>query len=117
MTTRYEFNDWIEGGGSDIVQPDCDTTGLTEGWAIARHAHLAGLPCVPHSWHGGLTWMSNIQLVAAIPNYMVLESCRHYNPFREGLFKEPIRVKKGYADVPPGPGLGLEIIDDFSRTS
>ena len=112
MTTRYEFKDWIDGGGYDIVQPDCDTTGLTEGWAIARHAHLAGLPCVPHNWHGGLTWMSNIQLVAAIPNALVLESCRHYNPFREDLFKQPIVVRDGYAEVPPGPGLGVEIIDD-----
>ena len=112
MTTRYEFKDWIDGGGYDVVQPDCDTTGLSEGWAIARQGHLAGLPCVPHNWHGGLTWMSNIQLVAAIPNYRTLESCRHFNPFREGLFKEPIVVRNGYADVPSGPGLGLEIIDD-----
>lgn len=67
---------------------------------------------MPHNWHGGLTWMSNIQLVAAIPNYRTLESCRHFNPFREGLFKEPIVVRNGYADVPSGPGLGLEIIDD-----
>jgi galactonate dehydratase len=112
MTTRFEFKDWVDGGGYDIVQPDCDTTGLSEGWAIARHAHLAGLPCVPHNWHDGLTWMSNIQLVAAIPNATVLESCRHYNPLREGLFEDPIVVKKGHADVPSGPGLGVEVIDD-----
>jgi L-alanine-DL-glutamate epimerase-like enolase superfamily enzyme len=112
MTTRFEFQDWIDGGGYDIVQPDCDTTGLSEGWAIARHADRAGLPCVPHNWHGGLTWMSNIQLAAAIPNALVLESCRHHNPFREGLFKEPIVVKKGVAAVPTGPGLGVEIVDD-----
>jgi galactonate dehydratase len=56
--------------------------------------------------------MSNIQLVAAIPNHMVLEPCRHYNPFREGLFKEPIVVRNGYADVPSGPGLGGEVSDD-----
>ena len=56
--------------------------------------------------------MSNIQLVAAIPNQFVLESDRHYNPFRGGLFKEPIVVKNSYADAPDRPGLGLEIIDD-----
>lgn len=59
--------------------------------------------------------MSNIQLVAAIPNRMVLESCRHYNHFREGLFKDPIVVKNSYADVPSGPGLGVEIIDDAEK--
>ena len=97
------------------MQPDCDTTGLSEGWYIAQHAHLHNKPCVPHNWHGDLTWMSNIHLVAAIPNYQVLESCRHYNPFRGGLFKEPIVVKNSYAEVPKGPGLGLEIIDDADK--
>lgn len=115
MTTKYEFKDWIEQDAYDIVQPDCDTTGLSEGWYIAQMAHLKGKPCVPHSWHGGLTWMSNIQLVAAIPNRMILESCRHYNPFREELFKEPIVVKNSYAEVPDKPGLGLEIIDDADK--
>ncbi len=112
MTTRFEFQDWIDRGAYDIVQPDCDTTGLSEGWAIAQHAHLHGKPCIPHNWHGDLTWMSNIQLVAAIPNRQVLESCRHYNPFRGGLFKEPIVVRNSFAEVPSGPGLGVEIIDD-----
>jgi galactonate dehydratase len=56
--------------------------------------------------------MSNIQLVAAIPNRLILESNRHYNPFREGLFKDPLVVTNGYADIPDRPGLGLEIIDD-----
>jgi galactonate dehydratase len=115
MTDRFEFKDWIENDAYDIVQPDCDTTGLSEGWYIAQHAHLHNKPCVPHNWHGDLTWMSNIQLVAAIPNRMVLESCRHFNPFRGGLFKEPIIVKDSYAEVPKGPGLGVEIIDDADK--
>jgi galactonate dehydratase len=115
MTTRFEFQDWIDRDAYDIVQPDCDTTGLSEGWYIAQHAHLHGKPCVPHNWHGDLTWMSNIQLVAAIPNRKVLESERHYNPFRGGLFKEPIVVKNSFADVPRGPGLGVEIIDDAEK--
>ena len=115
MTDRFEFKDWIERDAYDIVQPDCDTTGLSEGWYIAQYAHLQNKPCVPHNWHGDLTWMSNIHLVAAIPNRMVLESCRHYNPFRGGLFKEPLVVKNSYAEVPKGPGLGLEIIDDADK--
>ena len=115
MTTRFEFQDWIDRDAYDIVQPDCDTTGLGEGWYVAQHAHLHGKPCVPHNWHGDLTWMSNIQLVAAIPNRMALESERHYNPFRGGLLKEPIVVKNSFAEVPRGPGLGVEIIDDADQ--
>lgn len=115
MTTRFEFQDWIDRDAYDIVQPDCDTTGLSEGWYIAQHAHQHGKPCVPHNWHGDLTWMSNIQLVAAIPNRWVLESERHFNPFRGGLLKEPIVVENSFAEVPKGPGLGVEIIDDADQ--
>jgi L-alanine-DL-glutamate epimerase-like enolase superfamily enzyme len=115
MTTRYEFKDWIEQDAYDIVQPDCDTTGLSEGWYIAQMAHVRGKSCAPHNWQGGLSWMANIQLAAAIPNRMMLECSRHYNPFREGLFKEPIVVKNSYAQVPSKPGLGVEIIDDADR--
>ncbi len=115
MTTRFEFQDWIDRGAYDIIQPDCDTTGLSEGWYSAQHAHLHGKRCVPHNWHDDLTWMANIQLVAAIPNRWKLESDRHYNPFRGGLLKEPIVVKNSYAEVPRGPGLGVEIIDDADK--
>lgn len=113
--SREEFREWIDSGAYDIVQPDCNCTGITEGWYIARMANLKNKPCVPHNWHGGLTWMSNIQLVAGIPNQLILESDRNYNPFREGIFTEPIIVKNSFADAPSKPGLGVEIIPDADR--
>ena len=115
MQNREEFREWIDRDAYDIVQPDCDTTGLSEGWNIARMASLKNKPCVPHNWHGGPTWMSNIQLVAGIPNQLILESNRNYNPFREGLFTDPIIVKNSFADAPSKPGLGVEIIPDADR--
>ena len=115
MQNREEFREWIDRDAYDIVQPDCDTTGLSEGWNIARMANLKNKPCVPHNWHGGPTWMSNIQLVAGIPNQLILESNRNYNPFREGLFTDPIIVKNSFADAPSKPGLGVEIIPDSDR--
>ena len=77
MAERSEFKDWIERDAFDFVQLDCDTTGLIEGWYIAQYVHLQGKPCITHNWHGDFTSMSNIRLVAAIPNYQVLEPCRH----------------------------------------
>ena len=59
--------------------------------------------------------MSNIQMVAGIPNPIILESNRHYNPFREGLFVEPIIVNNSYAEAPSRPGLGVEIIPDAEK--
>src|SRR5690349_12682204 len=79
--SRFEFKEWIDRGAYDIVQPDCNVTGITEAWHIARIAHLKGKACCPHNWHGGLTTLANASLVAAIPNHLVLELNQTYNPF------------------------------------
>lgn len=107
--SRFDFKEWIDRRGYDIVQPDCNVTGLTEGWHIARMAHLKGMPCCPHNWHGGLSTMANAALVAAIPNRLLLELNQTYNPFKEELFEDPLVVRKGYLDLPRRPGFGMKV--------
>ncbi|MEN6601068.1 MAG: mandelate racemase/muconate lactonizing enzyme family protein [Bryobacteraceae bacterium] len=107
--SRIDFKEWIDRRGYDIVQPDCNVTGITEAWHIARIAHLKDLPCCPHNWHGGLTTMANAALVAAIPNRLVLELNQTYNPFKEELFEEPLVVRNGYMHLPRKPGFGMKL--------
>ena len=114
LGTRVDFKEWIDRDAYDIVQPDCNVTGITRAWHIARMGHLRGKPCCPHNWHGGLTTMANAALVAAIPNRKMLELNQTYNPFKEEIFKEPLVVKDGYLDLPAKPGFGMEIIDDVA---
>jgi galactonate dehydratase len=106
---RIDFKEWIDRRGYDIVQPDCNVTGITEAWHIAQIAHLKGMPCCPHNWHGGLTTMANAALVAAIPNRLMLELNQTYNPFKEELFEDPLVVRKGYMDLPRRPGFGMRL--------
>jgi len=112
---RFDFKDWIERGAYDIVQPDCNVTGVTEAWNIARVAHLRKKYCCPHDWHGGLTIMANAALVAAIPNHLVLEHNVTFSYLREGVFKEPLLARHGYIDLPDKPGLGVEVIPDIEK--
>jgi galactonate dehydratase len=106
---RFDFKEWIDRGAYSIVQPDCNVTGLTEGWHIARIAELKGMPCCPHNWHGGLTTMANGALVAAIPNRLMLELNQTYHPFKEEVFKDPLVVRKGYMELHKRPGFGMEL--------
>ena len=106
---RVDFKEWIDRRGYDIVQPDCNVTGLTEAWHIAEIANLKGMPCCPHNWHGGLTTMANAALVAAIPNRLMLELNQTHNPFKEELFEEPLVVRNGYMDLPKRPGFGMRV--------
>lgn len=107
--SRYEFKEWVDRGAYQIVQPDCNVTGITEGYQIARMAGLKDAACCPHNWHGGLTTMANAALVAAIPNRLLLELNQTYNPFKEEIFKDPLVVRKGYMEVHRRPGFGMEL--------
>jgi galactonate dehydratase len=111
---RFEFKEWIDRGAYGIVQPDCNVTGITEAWHIARIGHLHGAPCCPHNWHGGLTTMANAAVVAAIPNRLMLELNQTYNPFKEELFRDPLSVRSGYMSLPKRPGFGMELKPDIT---
>lgn len=115
MTTRFDFKQWVDRDAYEIVQPDVNTTGLSEGWHIARVAALQGKPCCPHNWHGGLTTMANAALVAAIPNRLMLELNQTFNPLKEEVFKDPLVVKKGYMDLPDKPGFGVELAANLAK--
>lgn len=115
MMSRFDFKQWIDRDAYDIVQPDVNTTGLTEAWQIARLAHVQGKRCCPHNWHGGLTTMANAALVAAIPNRLMLELNQTVNPFKEEVFKEPLVVKNGYLNVPNKPGFGVVLAEDLAK--
>jgi len=115
MTNRFEFREWIDRGAYEIVQPDMNTTGISEGWQIARMANLKGRYCCPHNWHGGLTTMANAHLVAGIPNRHMLELNQTFNPFKEEIFREPLVVKKGYMDLTDKPGYGVAVLPDLEK--
>ncbi|MCC6859438.1 MAG: mandelate racemase/muconate lactonizing enzyme family protein [Bryobacterales bacterium] len=115
MVTRFDFKPWVDRGAYDIVQPDCNTTGVSEAWHIARMAGLQGRKCCPHNWHGGLTTMANAALVAGIPNHLVLELNQTFNPLKEEVFREPLVVKQGYLQLPAKPGFGVELASGLER--
>jgi L-alanine-DL-glutamate epimerase-like enolase superfamily enzyme len=113
---RFETQEWLDQQALDIVQTDCNVTGLTENWYIARMAHLRGITAIPHNWHGGGTTMANAHYVAAIPNRDYCELNQTHNPLKEGVFKEPLTVVNGVMTLPDKPGFGVELIDDVEKT-
>lgn len=115
FSDRFETQEWLDRQALDIVQTDCNVTGITENWYIARMAHLRGIKAIPHNWHGGGTTMANAHFVAAIPNREYCELNQTFNPLKEGIFKEPLTVEKGLMTLPDKPGFGVELIDDIEK--
>ena len=65
-----------------------------------------------------------MQLLAALPvtpfgqtgaEPALLEFDRGYNPLREGVLATPLTFAGSSVDVPPGPGLGVEVDEDAVR--
>lgn len=115
MNNRYDYKSWIDQDAMHIVQPDAGVMGLTEAWYVSRMAHLRGQQCCPHNWHGDLLTIANAHLAAGIPNLLLLETARTYNPLRGGLFTEPLTVKDGRLMLPDKPGFGVEVLPDVEK--
>ncbi len=115
FTNRFQLQQWIAEGAYDIIQSDCNLTGISENWHIARMANLFGRLQCPHNWHGGLTTISNIHFVAGAPNGHMCEINQTFNPFKEKLFKDPLVVVDGTMSLSDKPGFGVELIDDIGK--
>ncbi len=116
--TRFEFSRLIEERDVTILQPDLSKTGgITEFMKIAAMASAYKLPVHPHTSMTGLNMAASIHVLAALdhPGYFEGDVSIN-NLFRDVLVNEPYRVD-GEGCVRPldGPGLGLEVDEDFLR--
>lgn len=133
-STRYGFRELIVNRAIDIIQPDAAWSGgLTECKKIADMASAWFIPCVPHSFSSAFSLLSNMHLIGSTAGCMgpiggrrgwyqkrfneepyasegLLELDRNFNPLREELIKNPIKIDgRGYVEIPNRPGLGAEV--------
>jgi L-alanine-DL-glutamate epimerase-like enolase superfamily enzyme len=111
--TLYQFRDLIERAKVDIVQPDLvKCAGLTEAVRIAHLAQAHGKILVPHQTQPTIGHTVNVHYLAAFDSSSRAQEY-NYSPERArtlwSLFKTDLSPKAGYAAVPDGPGLGLEL--------
>jgi D-galactarolactone cycloisomerase len=100
-----------------VIQPDCARAGgITETRKIATVAHVFNVAYGPHVGAGGaVSAAANLQLSAAMPNFMTYESMIFPSPLRDELATASVGTVDpldGRVAVPAGPGLGIEINRD-----
>lgn len=111
-STVYGFKQLIDIAKVSILQPDITRCGgITQARKIAALAQANHLTVVPHAWSSGIVIAASLHVISAIPNSCLLEYLIWENPIRKEMLVEDILVKDGYATVPEGPGLGIEIND------
>jgi D-galactarolactone cycloisomerase len=114
LYTRWGFLPFIRDHAVDVVQPDASRCGgISEARRIADLAGAFHLHGAPHTFSDVFTVMASVHLMAACPNYVILELDRTYNPLMTELVQDPLRVSDGYVELPTAPGLGLTLDRDF----
>lgn len=96
----------------DILQPDCcHTGGITSMKKIATLAEAYFVPLAPHCTASNIGISASLHVVSAIPLFLIHE----FYPDNQGFNPKGIArvdwqlAKDGCIELPPGPGLGVEI--------
>jgi galactonate dehydratase len=104
--TKWGFREVLEKRAATILQPDlCHAGGITEVRLIAGMAEAYYAAIAPHNPLGPIALAAGVQLAASIPNFL----CQEQVTLGDGYLKKPFTLRKGYIDVPTGPGLGIEL--------
>lgn len=114
LISRSDFRPIIERQAVGILQPSIlRVGGLTEARKIASMAEPYVIGVAPHNPYGPIACAAAIQLSAAIPNFVCLETYANHMPaIRDEVFTRQPEIANNYYPVLDTPGLGVEIDEE-----
>ena len=120
--SRWDFKPVLESGAVDVIQPDLSHAGgITEVHKIAAMAEAYDVALAPHCPLGPVALAACVQVDVCSPNALIQEQSLdiHYNEGGDvpDYLADPsvFDFDDGYVDVPEGPGLGVEVDEEFVR--
>lgn len=122
LYSRWDFKRVLSEGYVDIVQPDpSHAGGITETRKIASMAEAYDVALALHCPLGPIALAANLQLDAVCYNAFIQEQSLgiHYNAANDLLDYvsnlEVFDYQNGMVTIPRGPGLGIEVNEDYVR--
>ena len=120
LYSRFDYKNLFTLGAADIIQPDVSHAGgITECKKIAAMAESWDLALAPHCPLGPIALAACLQIDAVSQNAFIQEQSQgiHYNQSNDltDYLSDPsvLHFSNGYVDIPQGPGLGIEINEDY----
>jgi galactonate dehydratase len=109
--TIWDMIAYLQSGSIDILQPDVGQTGgITQMKKIATLAEAYFVPLAPHNTCSELGLTASLHAVASIPMFLIQEGYIDGHIMPPGVARKNWQIDKdGYASLPQGPGLGVEI--------
>jgi galactonate dehydratase len=117
LFTRWGFREVLENEWASVIQPDAaNAGGITEMVKIAALAETYGVALAPHNPNGPVQSVASMHLAAALHPFEILEHRHEHHDFMRGLATHVPEVEAdGCVGLPPGPGLGIAVDEDFAR--
>lgn len=119
LFTRWAFTNVLSKRIVDIVQPDVALTGgILEMRKICAMAEAFDVAVAPHAPYGPVALAATFQVDACSPNVFIQEQSQqmqYYDGFNLLDYvknKDIFNYKDGFAVIPDGEGLGIEIDKD-----
>src|SRR5262249_3379391 len=109
--TIWEMLPYLQNNCIDVLQPDvAHTGGITSMKKIATLAEAFFVPLAPHCTTSPLGATASLHVAASIPLFLIHETAPQAIKWGEQFATKPWSIDKdGYASIPGGPGLGVEI--------
>lgn len=112
--TLEPYVNLMDRGKLRIIQPDIARAGgLTECMRIQAAADERGALVVPHCWSSDILVAASLHFISVAGTCPYLEFNVLDQPIRTELSMSPFKPVGGALTVPEGPGLGVELNDDF----
>src|SRR5262249_39817974 len=109
--TIWEMMPYLQNNCIDILQPDvAHTGGITSMKKIAILAETFHVPLAPHCTTSPLGATASLHVAASIPLFLIHETASNALEWGAAFARKNWTVDKdGYASLPQGPGLGVEM--------
>ncbi|WP_018995566.1 galactonate dehydratase [Hirschia maritima] len=122
LYSRWDFKNILASGYVDIIQPDLSHAGgITECRKIASMAEAYDIALAPHCPLGPIALAACLHVDAVSYNAFIQEQSVgiHYNAGADLLDyitnKEVFDVEDGMMKLPQGPGLGVDVDEEFVK--
>jgi L-alanine-DL-glutamate epimerase-like enolase superfamily enzyme len=122
LATRYEFEELMDRGRAEVVQPDVGRCGgISEAKIVCDMAAERNRIIVPHCWKTGISISATAHLAFTAANcayieYLPAQLC--VETLRKELVAEEIDLVDGLIPLPTKPGLGValdpDVLDRFT---
>ena len=117
LYTKWDYTDLLSRQIVAMIQPDIvQGGGILELKKIAAMAEAHYVGFQPHNPYGPLCTIASLHLDACVPNFMIQEGGLH--PwFQDVCFGNFPKQKDGFLPLPEGPGLGIEVDEDWVKAN